>query len=82
MTKAELEEAIQKELWGNFAGAIVGGLASIPLSRHVPHQHRFVPLLVLGAVGSLVDFQLGQKRAEPYKQRLEELRALERTTGQ
>lgn len=77
LTKAELVERANKELWGQWTYALVGAIASVPLSRHVPRAQRFYPLLVLGAVGSLADFAAGQKRAEPFKTRIDELDALE-----
>lgn len=75
LSRSELNDRVQKELWGQWTYAVVGAIASVPLSRHLPRAQRFVPLLVLGAIGSLADFKTGQKRAEPYQRRLEELDA-------
>jgi hypothetical protein len=80
-TKEELEARIQKELFGDFTYALVGCVAAIPLSRHVPYKFRFTPLLVLGAVGSLIDFTQGEKRAEPFRRRLEEIKARDDAGG-
>ena len=77
MTKQELEQKLNQEIFSSYTYTIVGCAAAIPLARHVPPNLRFAPLLVLGAVGSLLDFQAGQKQAEPYKRRLDQLLAQE-----
>ena len=79
MSAPELQERIQAELWGSsvadFRYTIVALVASVPASRYVPAKQRFLPLLVLGAVGSLADYFEGQRRAEPFKRALDALQS-------
>ena len=46
----------------DFLYTAVGAIASIPLSRAAPPAHRFLPLLVLGTMGGLLDYYATEAR--------------------
>jgi hypothetical protein len=46
----------------DFLYTAIGAIASIPLSRAAPPAHRFLPLLVLGTMGGLLDYYATEAR--------------------
>lgn len=82
MTASELSERIQTELWGSspvhFKYTLGALVVAVPASRLVPYKQRYLPLLVLGAIGSLADFAAGQRRAEPFQRALVALKQQQR----
>jgi hypothetical protein len=76
---AELERALADFDPRDFACTAFASLLSIPLSKasFVPPRHRYLPLLVLGAVGGLTDFYLTEQRLQPLRAELAALKASE-----
>ncbi len=78
--EAQLEAAIASPVPSDFAASFAAAALSIPLGRAVPRQHRFAPLLVLGALGSVADHFRAQDRLRVAQAELDALRAAR--TGQ
>lgn len=78
---AELERELGEFNPRDFAVTAFASLASIPLSKakFVPAAHKYLPLLVLGAIGGLTDFYLSENRLRPLR---EELKALKEKQGE
>lgn len=70
----ELESLITNPTFSDFIFSIVGTAVAIPLASKVPKTYnKYLPLLVLGALGGLTDYFRSSARIEGYQKELQQL---------
>jgi len=83
LSKEEIEHRINEEVYGlsfnnfKFTGLFIS--TSILLGLRLPKSQRFLPLLVLGATGSLLDLHFAEERVKPLKQALKNVESHQST---
>lgn len=73
LPQKDLEDRESEALLSSYIGTAVGVGAAVIAARYgrLPPNKRFVPLVVLGLGGAIVDFSLGRSAAAPFKEELD-----------